>query len=368
MKHTIFLTVSLISLFGLSEAHASDAHIHANTISAHNIATIQHTITQTAFSSFAGSMRGAMGAQKLHSKSIDAQHNEDPKTTYGHAPMYGTTPMYGEYNDDGTAGRSGGDTYNANTALNSIWLNWQHLGDTANFDNFSHMNTNTNVFMFGIAGGQSEFAGGLSKWGLYTGFINNNQHNSEIEIESQGGYFGIYNGNTFGNLGLYATINGGILNDSVGTIHGNDEHSNFWTGGAISATYDFALDGTFTLQPGIHLGYTWIQGEKYTSASGDILKNDTFGMTEVTPTLRAIKHITNGWFGALNAKYVMIFNNGGDLSVNGNTAPRLDTGNYREYTLSVEKHIASFNLTANFGRRDGARDGWIGGLNIKYAF
>ena len=369
MKHTTFLTISLFSLLGTTGAHATtNAHIHANAITAHNIAVIQHSTTQTAFSSFAGSMRGTMGAQKSRSKSISAQRSEDPKTTYGRAPMYGSAPMYGEYNDDGRAGRSGGDIYNADAALNSIWLNWQHTNDTANFKNFSHINTKTNAFMFGIAGGQSEFAGGLSKWGLYTGFINSNQHNNEIEIESQGGYFGIYNGNTFGNLGLYATINGGILNNSVDTIHGDDEYSNFWTGGAISATYDFALDGTFTLQPGIHLGYTWIQGENYTSASGDILNNDAFSMTEITPTLRAIKHIANGWFGSLNVKYVLTFDNGGATSVNHVSATALESGNYTEYTLSLEKYVNNFNFSANFGRHDGARDGWIGDLNIKYAF
>ena len=368
MKQTTFLTVSLLALLGMSDAHASDAHIQANTISAHNIATIQHSVTQTAFASFAGSMRGNMGAQKQRIKSIAAQTNENPATTYGRAPMYGTAPLYGEYNDDGSAGRSGGDIYNADAALNSIWLNWQHLGDAAKFDDFARLDSDINTFMFGLAGGMSEFAGGVSKWGLYTGFIDSKQNNDAIDMESQGGYFGIYNGNQFDNLGIYATINGGVLNNSSDTTFGTDEHSNFWLGAASEITYDFALDGTFTLQPGIHLGYTWIRGEDYTSASGDILKSNAFSIFEVAPALRAIKYIANGWFGALNAKYVMIFDNGGDLSVNGTDADILETGNYREYSISLEKYVNHFNISANFGRRDGARDGWIGGINIKYAF
>ena len=368
MKHTTFLTISLVSLLGTGAHATSNAHIYTNTITAHNIATIQHSITQTAFSSFAGSMRGNMGAQKQRIKSASDQSKENPATTYGRAPMYGTAPMYGEYNDDGSAGRSGGDIFNADAALNSIWLNWQTLDDDAIFNNFARTDSDINTFMFGIAGGQSEFAGGLSKWGLYAGFIDSNQNNDEINIESQGGYFGIYNGNTFGNWGLYTTINGGVLNNTTDTAFGTDEHSNFWLGGAAEITYDFAMDNTFTLQPGIHLGYTWIRGEDYTSASGDILKNDAFSMFEVTPTLRAIKHIANGWFGALNAKYVMIFDNGGDISVNSTSISNLETDNYREYSISLEKYVNHFNISANFGRRDGARDGWIGGLNIKYAF
>ena len=369
MKHTTLFTISLFALLGASGAHAAtNTHAYANAITAHNITSIQHTITQTAISSFAGSMRGNMGAQKQRTKSISAQRNENPATTYGRAPMYGTAPMYGEYNDDGSAGRNGGDIYNADAALNSIWLNWQHMGDDAVFDNFAHLDSNINTFMFGVAGGLSEFAGGLSKWGMYAGFIDGDQQNNEIQIDSQGGHFGIYNGNVFGNWGLFATVDGGVLNNTTDTIFGTDEHSNFWVGAATEITYDFALDGTFTLQPGVHLGYTWIRGEDYTSASGDILKNDAFSMFEVTPTLRAIKHIANGWFGALNAKYVMIFDNGGDTYINDIVTDALETDNYREYSISLEKYVNHFNISAHFGRRDGARNGWIGGMNIKYAF
>ncbi len=369
MKHTLItIPTTLLALSTISNANASDAYMHANTISAHNIATIQHTITQTAFSSFAGSMRGTMGAQKQRTKFIGAQALENPMTTYGHAPMYGTAPLYGEYNDDGSAGRSGGDTFNSDAALNSIWINWQHLGDNAKFDDFARLESDANTFMLGLAGGQSEFAGGLSKWGLYMGFVDGEQQNNDITLDEQGGYLGIYNGTTFGNLGLYGTINGGALNNNVTTIYGEDEYTNFWVGGAVNITYDIALDPTFTLQPALHVGYTWIRSEDYTSASGDILKNDAFSMTEVTPTLRAIKHIANGWFGALNAKYVMIFANGGNTTVNNLSISELESDNYVEYSLSLEKYINHINVSANIGRREGARDGWIGGLNIKYAF
>ena len=368
MKQTLFLTSTLFTLVGISNGNATNAGVYANTISANNIASIQHTITQTAISSFSGSMRGAMGAQKQRNLQTVAQSNEDPAKTYGRAPMYGTAPIYGEFNDDGSAGRSGGDIFNPDAALNSVWANWQHLGDKAKLDNFSPLDSDTNTFMFGIAGGQSEFAGGLSKWGLYAGFIDGKQTNSDINIDERGGYFGIYNGNTFGNFGLYATLNGGALNNSAKTIHGTDEYSNFWVGGLVSTTYDITLDDTFTLQPGINFGYTWIRAEDYTSASGNIINNDAFGIFEVSPALRAIKYIGNGWFGSLNAKYVITFRNGGDISVNSTTIETLESDDYTEYTLSLEKYVNNFNLSANIGRRDGARYGWIGGINIKYAF
>lgn len=367
MKKTSIFAISALSIATISPAMAADSHVYANNITTHNIAVLQDTITSGAFRSFRGSMNATLGNQSILSARA-TQSNEDPYKTYGRAPMYGTASIYGEYNDDGSAGRSGGDLANANAALNNIWINWQHISDNAKFDDFERLDSKFDVGMFGIAGGLSELMGGVSKWGMYAGYIDGAQNNSEIQIDENGGFFGIYNGNIFGSFGLYATINGGVLNNSVTGIHGTDEFSNFWMGGIVNATYDIALDRSFTLQPGIHAGYTWIRSENYTSASGDIVHNDSTSFIEIAPALRAIKHIGNGWFGSLNAKYVMIIANGGDLSVNTTSIDSLESDNYTEYGLSLEKSVSHFNLSAHFGRRDGARDGWIGGLDIKYMF
>lgn len=366
MKHTRLLAISLIPTLCATGAYAApDTHIHTNAIVAHNIATTQHMVTQTVFSSFTNPARSVTHHRRTQSTQHD---NTDPSTLYGRAPMYGTAPMYGEYNDDGSAGRSGGDTFNARTTLNNLWLNWQHSDDKAHIDKLSQINSDTDTFMFGVAGGQTKHTNNLSKWGMYVGFIDATQNNHDLDIKSQGGYFGIYNGNTIGKFGIQTTINGGAQNNSSETIYGTDEHSNFWAGAAAEFTYDFTLDNTFTLQPGINIGYTWIRGENYTSTSGDTLKNNEFSMLEVIPTLRAIKHIANGWFGVIDAKYVITYDDGGDTSVNGISTDPLHTGNYREYGISLEKHIDALDISAHISRRDGARDGWIGGMNIKYAF
>jgi hypothetical protein len=39
-----------------------------------------------------------------------------------------------------------------------------------------------------------------------------------------------------------------------------------------------------------------------------------------------------------------------------------------EYGITLEKNVSNLNLSATIGRRDGARDGWIGGINVKYVF
>lgn len=370
MKHQSIFVATLGILSSIHGANAYAPHVYANTISAYNVAAIQHTITQSAFRAFAGSMGNTMAHTDTTATTIST--TENPATTYGRAPMYGTAPIYGEYNDDGSAGRSGGDRFNADAALTNIWFSWQHMGDNAKFDNFARLDTKFNSAIMGLSGGQSKIANGLSKWGIYTGYVGGTQENKNISIDEQGGFFGVYNGFALGNFNAYTTINGGVIDNSADFADNNgtstDEYTNFWVGGAINATYNIALDNTFTLQPTLHLGYTWIKSENYTSASGDILQNDAFSMFDISPEIRAIKHIANNWFGALHAKYVMIFDNGGDLSINHTPVDTLETDNFVEYGISLEKSVANIYFNANFGRRDGARDGWIGGLNIKILF
>lgn len=364
MKNISIIT-TLLLFSGLSGANAYDAHIYANNITAHNIITIQHTITNTALSSFGGSMATGLGKTATKIEPFAPQSSEDPKTTYGHAPIYGTEPLYGEYNADG---RSGGDMLNPDAMLTGTWLNWHHGRDYANFDNAARYLSNTDIFTFGISGGQTKLWNGTSKWGMYAGYVGGSQKDSEIKLTENGGFFGIYNGNKFGNLNVYAILNGGVLNNSADTTFGTDEFTNFWLSGMIRTTYAIALDDTFSLVPGLNIGYTWIKSENYTSASGDILTNDSFGTFEISPSLHAIKHIGNGWHGSLSVAYVMNTGDGGDISTGGTQIALPQVDDFIEYGISLEKSVKGFTFTGNFARRDGGRDGWIGGLNIKYAF
>ena len=125
---------------------------------------------------------------------------------------------------------------------------------------------------------------------------------------------------------------------------------------------------SFTLQPGLYAGYTWIQSGNYTSVSGDHVSSDNLNVFEISPALRAIKQISNGWFGSAHVRYVATTVNGGDSVINSNPAIEFDSDNFTEYGLTIEKSIDRFNIMATITRRDGARDGFGGGLNLRYIF
>ncbi len=369
MKHLFTTTTSAIILAcaGTPNAFATPSHFYAGSISANNIAVMQHSILSTAMIS-GDRLSSAIfnpAASTTQTAPSPAKDNVDPKTLYGHAQMYGTAPLYGEFNDDGTAhGRSGGDA----PALGSMWLAWQHFGNDTKFDDIALMDSKMDLAMLGLAGNKEPFSKGMTEWGLYAGHVGSEQKNNELLIDEKGGFFGVYKKFSFGNFNLLSAFDGGVLTSSAETLMGSDSYTNIWTGGAINMNYNIILDDTFTIQPGIYVGYTWIQDTEYTSTSGDRIDTDHFHMFEISPSVRAIKHIGNNWFGALHAKYVSFVSAGGDIDVNGVGIADIDHNGFAEYGLTIEKTIDRFDISANIGRRDGAHTGWIGGMNLKYLF
>ena len=351
MKTNAFLIATLIILAYSTHASANTHHAYTNTVSAHNINTIQRSIITTSFNSFRQT----------------ATPNTTKQTKDTSTNIYGQMPTYGEYNDDGSMGRSGGDTAHK-TMLANIWLTGTRVDDTLKFDEHDPFESQLDIISAGITGNQSNIGHTFHNWGLYTGYITGDQENKSINIDEQGGFFGIYNGFFTQKFNLATTINGGAIDNANDFALGTDGYTNFWMGGAIQMSYDIALDKIFIIRPALYTGYTWIKSNDYTSVSNDKISNDTFHFFEISPEIKAIKNIGNGWTGAINAKYIITLTDGGNTYINNTKLTKLDTGNFFEYGLSVEKQFKKTTMSANIGRRDGFRYGWFGGLDIKYAF
>lgn len=373
MKKTSLLALSIF-IFSAGNALAFGPHMYANTFTTNNITAIQHSIMTNAMQTFEGTAAAALGG-RAHIK----KQEKDAKYLYGTTPMYGWPRLYGEYGDDGTVqqtGRSGGDTLQTDIGvrdprpvLNSAWLTWQHYDDDVKFKGYDELNTDTDLIMFGLAGGEAQRGIGISEWGMFGGYVGGTQENEFISIDERGGYVGLYTGYNIQRFNVSFAANAGAMYNSATTeLYGTDEFANMWAGAALNATYNIALDDSFTLQPGVYAGYTWVGSANYMSMSGDSVANQNLSMFEVAPEIRAIKHIGKGWFGSLNFKYAFMMGHGGDVIINGNQAEDLTTKDYTEYGISIEKSIDRFNVALNLTRRDGGRTGWSGGFNLKYIF
>ncbi len=376
MKSAYLFTLPAIFMAINAHAAPSTQHLYANGITSHNIAAMQHSIMLNAIDSFEGSIAPVLGA---YAKLSQKQTTNKPKHTrkskddlaklYGSMPLYGTMPLYGEYEEDNTTlyGRNGGDSHQI-PVLNDIWLNWRHFDDDAKFNHFAKIDSDYDLISAGISGARAQWKNAWTGWGAFAGYVGSDQKHQKFTIDGNGGYVGLYGFYKLYGLNIAGTATAGALYNDAETDFGNDEYTNAWIGGGINASYDIILDQSFVLQPGVFAGYTWIKSGNYTSYSGADIQNSNFNIIEITPSIRAIKHIANGWFGTIGARYVFTFAHGGDASANNIPMQELKINNYSEYGIGIEKAINRFNISLNLGRRDGGRTGWNGGIGMRYWF
>lgn len=346
-----FLIAPALIFSGFQASEASASHLYASTISSHNIIQIQHNALSTAFDAFESSHKMSAPAKKAAKKSPD---------------HYGTMSMYGEYNDDGSAsqGRNGGEA----PILRGLWANWNHIGDDTHFNGFDTFDTDTDIISLGLAGGQKNTSHGKTEWGLFSGFFIGDQTGSDITIDQQGGFAGLYSGYAQNNFRVSAGISGGIMDNEIAHAAGTDTYVNMWFGAGARASYNIQLDSTFSLRPGLQIEYTWINSPSYNSDSGAQIEPDNFSAFNIAPSIRAIKHIANGWYGSANVKYVATITQEDAVFADTIALPALEIEDYTEYGITLEKSVAGLDFAATLARRDGGRTGWLGQFNIKYAF
>ncbi len=356
-------------------ASAGTSTAYANAISGHNIGNIQSSIISDAMHSFSSSKTRDL----LLSKPVAKIKKEQTKTAKTAKPkqdtFYGKMPTYGEYGDDGTifatSGKSSGDNTNARAYINNLWFNWNHFNHNSIFDGAetSPASTDYDLLMFGMGiDTDADSNSNFSDLGLFGGHIGGSQKTDNFKIEESGGFIGLYKGYASGNFNISSAINAGALLNTAQNLSTSDDYTNTWMGAALQASYDYSVDDTFILQPSIYVGYTWVKSANYTSQNLETYNNDNLNSIDIIPKLSAIKHIGNGWIGSLNAKYAISDISGGQLKINNAKTASIQTGNYTEIGIGLEKSIERFTMSANINHRDGSNDGWNGGMQLKYAF
>lgn len=369
MKHISLYTL-LTAVTICATASASDAKtvsdIYAGGMSAHNLKIVQHAITTNAIQTF----------DKLPTTIRDDTHVSATSSTvdkYGRFPTYGKMLYYGELNDDGTAnihGRNGGDLdTNTTPQMSELWFNGQQYNSSLKFNDFiSSAGTSLTLMMAGLDGGRFDDQDDNLTWGLYGGYINTGINQSNLNIDGNGGFVGLYGAHSVRGFDLSASIDAGMIYNNAEYQYTAADYANAWLGLAVRATYTININSTFVLRPELYLGNTMIKTEKYKTTSDADIKITTLTSTEFTPGLHAIKHVADGWFGDLHARYVMTWTDGGDVRMNGVEMHELKSDDYFEYGLSIKKSIDKFSFSVDINRQDGGFTGWTFGGSLKYIF
>ncbi|MBO7066876.1 MAG: autotransporter domain-containing protein [Alphaproteobacteria bacterium] len=366
MKHISFGALCAVLMFNANAFATPISHLHADGVTMNNIAVMQHSIMLNAFNNFDGSMAGII---ERHAQKAPRTEPVEDSMQPNQIDRYGEMLYYGEYGDDGTVfsapgrGRSGGD----GEQNLSLWLDWQHAQDYAKFDNFKRIDSNYDLISLGFADEFNSTSQHYSKFGGFGGVaLGREKAPDVVKLSETGEYVGLYYAYHVQGLTVQAAGDFGAMFTDAKSDYSKHDFTNLWAGAGVNASYDIFLDETSVLQPALYLGYTWIRTNGYEPTP--CVAVDNFHIFEVSPALRAITHITDGWYGAMSARYVFNFSHGGDIRDAGVTLPDLESLNYYEYGLSAEKSIDRFNFAVSVNRRDGGRTGWNGNIRMKYMF
>lgn len=346
---------ALIGLLVTSAAHSADFGLYANTVTAHNIAASQHEISSRVF-------------VPMRRSTATAAKNTVAKTTEkiskdGDTDEYGEMLYYGEFGDDtgilplvtGRSGGENGDEY--------FRINWQHFSDNVKFKSQPHLK-NTSDLAF-IAYGNVVNAGNIEFFGGYSG---GHAKTDALDIDSDGGFIGASFGKKIGDLELAAMADLGFaLNYAKSTIY-SDDFNNFYVGVMANAAYEYSFDGDVFFRPALRAGYTWVNSANYISKDGNSIASKDYGFFELTPMLDIFGDVGDGLSIGAHVGYVMNFATGGETTVNYVALPELTIKDYFEYGIVLSQDLDGFYLNINFGRHDGARNGWNGGVEFKYVF
>ena len=358
MKHisVLALFAAVAMPFGAVQA-APVSNLHTSGVITKNIATMQHSILLNSIDKFGAATN--LDAYSDYTTS-HVSHEKCPV-------VYGKMKPYGEYGDDGTvfkSGRSGGEI----GASNYNWFDWQHAQDKAEFKDFDKIDSRYDIISMGFSNEPQHINGGYSQFGGFGGLIIASEKNDDFKTSELGGFIGLFKGYHWNGFNLVAAGDLGALFSDAKSAPGKFSFTNFWLGAGLDASYDIKLAEYFTLQPGVYGGYTWIYSTGYQTETGADISIDSLHNFEVSPALRAITRLGNGWYGTLSGRYVLNFDAGGDAEIAGAKIPELELKDYAEYGLGIEKNMERFGIGVSVGRRDGGRTGWIGDLHIKYIF
>lgn len=347
----------------------TDGRLYANQITARNIGAFQQSISTAVFgaSDYYAVHIGHEAPSRITRPDRDISKKEDI-ATYGTLPIYGSAPLYGEWNDDGSiTGRNGGDTFTPKNF--SVWLRWTHGNTNEKFEDFKELNNRTDLIIGGIGGNRTKVAAGYFNLGAFAGHIDGRQRNKYIHLDEKGGFLGLYAAYNISRARTVASFTVGKIDNEMPYNIGGGSYDNTWIDASAETTYDILLDYTFTLQPGLRIGYTWVKSGDYAALEHIHVTNDNFSLFLISPQINAIKNIGNGWFGKAHFRYAFRKDTGGDIHTSADAKVRsLDTGNYIEYGLGLEKTFRSLNASVDINRQDGARRGWVGGAHLKYVF
>lgn len=205
-------------------------------------------------------------------------------------------------------------------------------------------------------------------YGLFGTYVSGKQKGDRNDIEQSGGYFGGKATFYFDKLFLSGILDAGLLNNSVNTAIGTDEFNSSVYAATLKGGYNFELSKrSFTLQPNIAAGFSYVNTEDYTNKAGVKIESDDVSIFTLMPGVKLAKNLGKCWILSGDGHYVYS-SVSGDLKADSIVLADNEYDNYFRYSACIEKIWGYTVAHLRLGRSDGGRSGWNLSAGVEWKF
>lgn len=200
----------------------------------------------------------------------------------------------------------------------------------------------------------------------YVGYNGSHQNYDNVGIYQNGGSLGLtgtlYKGNFFTAL----TANIGATNGNSTTSFGVDNFTTLLAGLALKSGYNFELmSGKIIIQPSCSVSYTYANTYDYKTASGMNISSNPLNAIQISPGVKIISNMNNGWQPYLAANMVWNIMDAQRFYANDVPLPLMSIAPYLEYGLGIQRRWGD-RLTG-FAQAM-ARGGGRNGIALQFGF
>lgn len=176
------------------------------------------------------------------------------------------------------------------------------------------------------------------QWSAYAGYNGSHQNYSGNSIYQNGGNLGAtgiwYKNDFFTAL----TANVGASVADASTMYGSEDFPMLMSGIASKTGYNWELaKGKFIIQPSYLMSYTFVNTFDYTNAAGVRIKSDPLNAINITPGLKFIGNLKNGWQPYAGIQMVWNIMDKTDFHAQNVNLPQLSVKPYFQYGAGLQK-------------------------------
>ena len=207
------------------------------------------------------------------------------------------------------------------------------------------------------------------QYSAYVGYNGSHQNYDGTSVYQNGGTLGAtgiwYKGDFFTAL----TANVGANAAEASTMYGHENFAMLMTGVASKTGYNWELArGKFIIQPSFLMSYSFVNTFDYTNAAGVRIKSNPLNAINITPGLKFIGNLKNGWQPYAGVQMVWNIMDKTHFKANDVALPDMSVKPYIQYGVGVQKRWGD-RFTGFFQAmmRNGGRNGVALSLGFRWA-